>query len=601
MITMKNCRKHIAALSLVLGSVFAGCEDIKFGEAFLDKPLSTEYTIDSVFSKKIFAEQALAETYHSLPDFLPMQGRMGYGVLEVLTDMGDWSKKGAPKFYTGTVDATTAFLEHLPYRLDTDNNTIGVGPIYGIRRAYIYLENVDHVQDMTPEEKARGKGEAKMIIAYHYSQMLRYYGGMPWIDHAYKAGDDMIMPRMTLQETVEKIVSLLDEAAALLPWKWENHADNDGRMTAASALALKSRVLQFAASPLFNADKPYKEGDAATAHLVWYGNYSADRWQKALDAGLSFVRENKKHAEVYKLVNTGNPREDFVAGYFERNNNETLISSRRFTTYMTGKLPFAQIRYGVASPTLTYVDMFSMNDGTEFDWNNPDHAKNPFFDAAGNPRRDIRLYETVAVTGDKFRGNQKVDIYVGTKQAPYNSGRMSYNGFAMRKFIRNFNEEVNGKPYICPLLRLPEVYLNMAEAMNELGKANVADEFGRTAYDYVNLVRSRAGMPGLTAAKVPEGEPLREAILRERALEFGYEEVRYFDLVRWKRSDIFTKPLTRLVIEKTGKTYTYTVSTEMAEQRKHVEPKAWSEKYFLMPLPVSEINKKYGLIQNPGW
>lgn len=601
MITMKNYRKHITALSLILGGVLTGCEDIKFGEAFLEKPLSTEYNIDSVFSKKIFAEQALAEAYHSLPDFLPMQGRMGYGVLEVLTDIGDWNKKGAPKFYTGTVDATSAFLEHLPYRLDVDKNTIGVGPIYGIRQAYIYLENVDRVKDMTSEEKARAKGEAKTIIAYHYSQMLRYYGGMPWIDHAYKAGDDMEMPRMTVQATVEKIVALLDEAAALLPWKWENHADDDGRMTAAAALALKNRVLQFAASPLFNADKPYLEGDAATAHVVWYGNYSADRWQKALDAGLAFMRENKKNAETYKLVNTGNPREDFVAGYFERNNNETLISSRRFTTYMTGKTPFAQIRYGVAAPTLNYVDMFQMNDGTEFDWNNPDHAKNPFFDATGNPRRDIRLYETVAVTGDKFRGSQKVEIYVGTKQAPYNSGRMSYNGFAMRKFIRNFNEEVNGKPYICPLLRLPEVYLNMAEAMNELGKATIADEFGRTAYDYVNLVRSRAGMPALTAAKVPAGEPLREAILRERALEFGYEEVRYFDLIRWKRTDLFTKQLTRLIIQKTAAGYTYTISTDMAEQRKHVTPKVWSEKYFLMPLPVAEINKKYGLIQNPGW
>lgn len=56
---------------------------------------------------------------------------------------------------------------------------IGVGPIYGIRRAYIYIENVDRVPDMTDQEKAIGKAEAKVIIAYHYSQMLRYYGGMP--------------------------------------------------------------------------------------------------------------------------------------------------------------------------------------------------------------------------------------------------------------------------------------------------------------------------------------------------------------------------------------------------------------------------------------
>ena len=183
---MKNYKKYMGCLSL-FALTLIGCEDLKFGEKFLDKPISNEQNIDSVFNKKVYAEQALAETYHSLPDYLPMQGRLGYGVLEMLTDLGDWTKKGAPKFYTGTVDGTNAYLEHLPYRLDVDNRTIGVGPIYGIRRAYIYIENVDRVTDMTADEKAIGKAEAQVIIAYHYSQMLRYYGGMPWIDHAYTA------------------------------------------------------------------------------------------------------------------------------------------------------------------------------------------------------------------------------------------------------------------------------------------------------------------------------------------------------------------------------------------------------------------------------
>ena len=472
--------------------LFSACEDLKFGESFLEKPVSNELNIDSVFNKKIYAEQALAEAYHSLPDFLPAQGRLGYGVLEMLTDLADWNKKGAPKFYSGTVDGTNQYTEHLPYRLGVDNRMIGVGPIYGIRRAYIYIENVDRVPDMTDQEKAIGKAEAKVIIAYHYSQMLRYYGGMPWIDHAYTAEDEMKFPRMTVEQTVEKIVDLLDEAADTLPW--EVDADNDGHLTKAAAIALKSRVLLFAASPLFNADEPYLQGDASAQFITWYGNYSADRWQKALDAGLQFMRENNGR---YKLVNTGNPREDFAAGYFNRHNGEVLISSRRFTTYMTGKTPFAQIRYGVASPTLNYIDMFQMNDGTEFDWNNPDHKKYPFFDKNGKTRRDIRLYETLAINEDRFQGKKVVEIYEGTKQNPYNSGQYSKNGAAMRKFVRNWGDEVNGKFYSCPLLRLPEVYLNMAEAMNELGKATTADEFGNTAYDYLNMTAIAQACPTL--------------------------------------------------------------------------------------------------------
>lgn len=89
---MKNYKKYIGCLSLSVLTLI-GCEDLKFGEKFLDKPISNEQNIDSVFNKKVYAEQALAETYHSLPDYLPMQGRLGYGVLEMLTDLGDWTKR----------------------------------------------------------------------------------------------------------------------------------------------------------------------------------------------------------------------------------------------------------------------------------------------------------------------------------------------------------------------------------------------------------------------------------------------------------------------------------------------------------------------------
>ena len=88
----------------------------------------------------------------------------------------------------------------------------------------------------------------------------------------------------------------------------------------------------------------------------------------------------------------------------------------------------------------------------------------------------------------------------------------------MRKFQRDRADEVNGKFYSCPLIRLPEIYLNIAEAMNELGKATTKDEFGNDAYDYINMVRNRVNMPDLTTAKAAPGRELREAILHERAM-----------------------------------------------------------------------------------
>ena len=117
------------------------------------------------------------------------------------------------------------------------------------------------------------------------------------------------------------------------------------------------------------------------------------------------------------------------------------------------------------------------------------------------------------------------------------------------------------------------------------------------------MTRNRAGMPDITKEMAKPGNELREAILRERALEFGYEEVRYFDLIRWKREDLIRQPLSRLIVKKVKAKpgFTYTPHQGMFEQRQYLKEGTWSKKYFLLPLPVDEINKKYGLIQNPGW
>lgn len=604
---MKLKYKYIALFSACALSVLTGCEDLKFGNAFLEKPLGTDMTIDSVFSRKVYADQALAEVYHSLPDYLPSEGRLAWNVLEVLTDLGDGVKPGGVGGYYDGMMTASSKVGNLPYRLDigsTANNdeAIASGPMYGIRKAWIYIENVDRVVDMSAEEKTIRKAEAKTIIAYHYSQMLRHYGGMPWIDHAYKPDEDMKCSRMTVEEMVNKTVELLDETSKILPWSVE--ADDDGRMTAAAALALKTRVLLFAASPLLNNAEPHKAGVSADQRLSWYGDYKIERWQRALDAGLEFMRENKKNGNFYDLVDNGDPRSSFAAGYFDRYNKETIISGRRFVLYNTGSKSLQQIKFGNGGTTGNYADMFEMADGTEFSWDNPVHAKNPFFDVKGKPVRDIRMYETLFVNEDQFQG-RKAEIWIGGRESCDGKNSVfqknAFNGYGMRKFQRDLKGELSNKFYSCPLIRLPEVYLNIAEAMNELGKATTKDEFGNDAYDYVNIVRSRVDMPNLNRTKHTPGVNLREAILHERAIEFGYEEVRYFDINRWKRSDLLKKTLYRLTVKSAdkGKTSTYELDYDMVNKRVWIE--RWDDRYYLLPIPQDEINKKYGLVQNAGW
>lgn len=600
--------KTIVLLSLILT---IGCDDFKFGNDFLEKPLSDEMNIDSVYSKKVYAEQALAQVYHTLPDFMPHANRLGWGMLESITDLADMIKAGGTGYHQGSLNSTDPSRTAYSISYNTQHGEFSA--IFGIRLAHLFLENVDRVPDMSDGEKTIRKGEAKMIIAYHYVQMLRSMGGVPWIDKAYKPDDDMQMARMTVEESVEKIGELIDEAASMLPWNVSS-ADA-GRMHAAGAMALKSRLLLFAASPLFNNDKPYKEGEAADMKYVWWGDKKQSRWQDALDAGLDFLRKNKANGDFYKLVDTGDPRKDFYTGYFERYNNEGLITSHRWIRWDRNSNAVSQIRFNVSNPTLNYVDMFPMKDGTDFDWDNPNHRKHPFFDADGKEVRDPRLYETVIVTGDKFDGRQ-AEIYKGGREQPKDMGDgqdwifggMGFTGVAMRKHVQDLKGDFINKFYNCPLMRMPEVYLNIAEAMNELGQATQKDEFGMDAYDYVNLVRGRVDVNGLNSSKVAPGEELREAILRERALEFGYEEVRYYDINRWMRKDYLEVPLRRLRTypEDTNdkspvnkRLFRYEFDNEYTNKR--VWTQEWDNKYYLVPFPLAEINKKYGLIQNPGW
>ncbi|WP_302284745.1 RagB/SusD family nutrient uptake outer membrane protein [Bacteroides clarus] len=587
---MKTIKK-IISLGLLAGLAI-GCEDLKFGTNFLEKPMSDEVSIDTVFSQKRYADQAMNQFYKSLPDYTPSMNGYHYEafILDVYSDLGYTTRLSWNHGSITSASGGSSF----PYQL-TNKEVMG-DPTYGIRKAYIYLENVDKVPDMSEEEKKVRKAEAKVVIGYHYMDMIRYYGAVPWIDHAYSAEEVFKFPRLTLEETVAKTVDLLDEAAKDLPW-FTTDAEY-GHMTAAAAKAIKFRLLMFVASPLFNNEVPYYEGQAATEHMSWYGDYQESRWKAALEAGKEFLRLNKENGDYYRVENTGNPREDYINGYFTKGNREVVMASFRWGVYAKGNKGFRMFDQGYGIPRGNHADMFLWHDGSKFDWNNPEHKAHPFFDAAGNPTRDIRLYETLVVNGDKYKG-RKAAVYRGGTEgfgAGAKEGMKFQFGYGFRKFIRDKANEMDKKPYSCPLIRMPEIYLYMAEVMNQLGQASVKDEFGMDAYDYLNLVHERAGLPPVIVAEVPSGEPLLEYLLDERAREFGQEDIRYHDMRRYRKgAEWATRPLEELVTTKEDDDkFNYQVNVR---EEKYL----WYDHWYLIPFPVSEINKKYGLIQNPGW
>lgn len=186
--------------------------------------------------------------------------------------------------------------------------------------------------------------------------------------------------------------------------------------------------------------------------------------------------------------------------------------------------------YGCSCPTLNYMDMFGNADGTSFniDWDNIPQGVNPF------EGRDPRLYETLVINGDKWQG-RTAETYIGGQEQKTENDTRCRTGSVMRKFLREHDyATLTGSVIHWPYLRLAEIYLSYAEALNELGRTG-------EAYEWVDKVRGRVGLPKLQ--RNLSQEQFREMVLNERAVEFGFEEIRWFDLVRWKRAEDFTKPL----------------------------------------------------------
>lgn len=618
---MKSFKKYICGLTMtLLLAMSMSCEDFALGEKFLQKPPSGDVTIDTIFSTADNARKVLWYSYSLMPYGYPtgynFSTAMWYGVLEGLTDLVSsrltWDGP-TMLYYNGAYNAgsedsnSSSAVSATKFRFTSRNSW------KCIRHAWILIENIDRVPDMSAEEKNRLKAEAKILIAMQYAEMFRHYGALPIVKCAIDAESNEELPkRATLQETVDFMVKLLDEAKDCpdLPWYIsESESGNwSGRLTQAAALGLKLRILLFAASPLFNDEAPYYPGLASDQKMTWFGGYDKKRWDDAVKAGEEFMDKLAQNGYYELVKDEGKPRMGFRAGYYDRGTTESLISSRRhYRTNNLGAL-MSSIRWGAWCPTKEYFDMFPMADGSDFDWENPEHKKNPFIN------RDPRLGETILLDGDMF-GSGKADVCKpkgegDNKDENYPAGKDWNNkdkkldsqslatGIAVRKFALDRQGEYNNRVIHWPYLRLAEVFLSYAEALNE---ANGGPD--GLAYRYVNLVRERVGLKTLQELH-PEGldqQQFREAVLRERACELGYEEVRFFDLIRWKRESDFTKPLHGLSVYRHKTTRAYEFEFPQEKTRAWQKPGGFSAKWYLSAFPPKEVNKGYGLVQNPGW
>ncbi|MEF2576902.1 MAG: RagB/SusD family nutrient uptake outer membrane protein [Bacteroidales bacterium] len=649
---MKKIFTNIMAAAALFAA--SSCSDLKFGNDFLEKAPGADMTLEQIFSSKLYAERELIGAYASLRTCLTVHSnngnyefqnggnKIGWDNLDTMTDLMQshctWG--GVIKtYYAGTYNAEAENEGSGKFGFLPDQE----GAWTGIRRAWIFINNVDRVPDMTDEEKKVRKGEARMIIALQMHEMLRHFGGVPILDDYATPENEMTADysRKTVRQCVDFIVNMCEQAAKELPWTVAD-ADN-GRMTAAGALALKARVLQLAARPLFNASTPYLQAQEPTAAnkasvkedpglMTWLGSYTQENWQAVADACEDFFKKNTENGDAYRMVmpqtnDAEGYRQAFSTCYADRESPEIIIhTGRAIPTYSNTYHRFyfgltdqgqAGRGYGGGCVTLNFVDMFTAADGTPSDYRKwlSDHGhdgtvyNNPF------TGKDPRLYETVLIAGDRYR-TRCAETWIDGLEHGSSANPKCATGFIIRKFLWDYNDEFLNKATNSAYIRLPELYLMYAEALNELGRS-------QEALSWLNKTRTRVGLPEMTlpnAAKLHSGQALpdypecslkgdkylREEILDERAREFCFEEVRWFDIAFWKREDLMRKILYGIQITRKSGSFeegnlvlTYSDPSKMDQGR--IWQDKFSPKWFLSAFPSDEINKGYGLVQNPGW
>ncbi|MDH5608912.1 MAG: RagB/SusD family nutrient uptake outer membrane protein [Cyclobacteriaceae bacterium] len=511
-----------------------------------------------------------------------------------------------------------------------------------IRQANVALDRLPTSTFADDELRDRLTGEAHFLRAYYYQQLLRFYGGVPLIDKPYNLGDDYSIARNTYEECVNFIVADLNNAITLLAGKDET----PGRATELSAMALKARVLLYAASDQHDGAKASAVfGSYPNMDLIAYSTGTqAQRWADAKAAAKAVLDATSGYkfglsAPVSASEGTSNYISIAMGGGSSVGDaaaTSELIFQRTATPLYTveDNWPLGGLHYAINNgpngyhnwagntPIQQLVDDYEMMDGSKFDWTNPAHSSDPY------SNRDPRFYATILYDGADWKprpadvaavdpanqiqtgyyddGNGGFINGIDTRESPIENWNGSRTHYYTRKFIDPdpglVDNQSNSQVVPWPFIRYTEVALNYIEACLETG--DVAE-----ATNWLNQIRFRAGMPATTAT----GAALVDLYRNERRIELSYEEHRYHDARRWliaattvgrgiKAINVRATlkagatPLVPYRHDKTVYDYTYTVVDNTEN-----ETRTWDNKMYYRPIDRNEINRNELLVQNPGY
>jgi len=542
---------------------------------FLDQTETTNLNEQTVFSDSARTVAFLTNIYVDI-GFTENATRFGNGGLDAACDEAEPQKSASittsVQFATGTVNPSIISKDawDLPYT--------------NIRRVNLLLKHLPQTP-IPPHIRNVMKAEARFLRAWYYAVLLKHYGGIPLLgDSVFNVTDKIPAVRNTYKECVDYIVSECDAAAGALPL--ERIREDYGRASGGAAMALKARVLLYAASPLFNG------GNIAPQNPVTgYTDDVTERWKLAADAAAAVMRSN-----AYSLYedNATAPGYGFYKVFTMRVNPEYILARMQGGNRELESAWQPPSREGAKGgfPYQDFVDAFGMANGKLItDPSSGYNPNDPYKDRDPRLAYSVIRDQTLLIQNNGLK--EPVNIYLGSdgkgvSQDAVHAGTPT--GYYTNKMLdeniaANF---IHGSQRCFPLMRYAEVLLNFAEATNEY--TGPVQE----VYDAVELVRKRAG---LSPYQLPTGlsrEQMREAIHAERRVELAFEGHRFWDVRRWKIAEqTESKMMNGMEVKRAGSNVSYTIFPV----RKH----NFRTAMYLWAIPQSETAKSPELTQNPSW
>jgi len=574
--------KRIYLLLVVSVVLFAvSCE---FDGSFLDETVTTNLSEDVVFSDSAYTTAFLFDIYT----------KVGFD-----TDMDRWDG-GVQTASTEAEPRTTSDIStDLQFATGTVNSVIVSNDAWNtcytyIRKVNMFLSHIDGNPDLSDKRIKIYKAEARFLRAWYYSILLKHYGGVPLIgDVIYSSEDSIPATRNTYDEVLQYILSEVDLAAQdlIIDPSGRDH----GRVGSGACLGLKSRLLLFAASPLFNGSN---YAPAEYTELLGYANYDKERWKTAYEAAEAVIgletyslyvdNDEEMGRGFYRLFMAGDWDADgsFSGTIFEKQSDKGQGRERLWYPPSRG----GNGRGGY--PYQELVDAFGMANGKAI--TDPESGYNPLKPFVG---RDPRFYNSIIYDQTPLKNGATpdvpVDIYLGNYMGVGEGQDAVHTGTPTGYYCKKqTHREITpnyfvGGPQARPLIRYAEILLNYAEAKNEY------DGPTTEVYEAIESIRERAGMDPFT---LPEGltqDEMREVIRNERQVELAFEGFWFWDVRRWMIADeTENRTMTGLEITRNGNIST---SYSTFEVRKHV----FRPSMYFFPIPYSEVAKSPELLQNP--